>query len=198
MSGKEMSVGEVMLEIEKDRSFYETSDGGVTFSGGEPFLQPEFLKLLLAECKRKGLHNAVDTAGNVPWENIEATIKHVNLFLYDIKLIDGKKHELVTGQDNKRILDNFKKLTYMGVNMIVRVPVIPTVNDTISEMCEIADTIKKMNSESRIELLPFHKIGRPKYDSLGLTYAAAELDVISDDKMNEFRQLFIDRQLKVV
>ena len=165
--GKEYTVDEVFSEIVKDKSFYETSEGGVTFSGGECMLQIDFLSEILEKCKKNEIHTAVDTAGNVPWAYFERILKHTDLFLYDIKIFDAKKHKQYTGADNKVILDNLQKLFECGANVWIRIPVISGVNDTEEEMRKIKEFLKPY-SPLKIELLCYHKMGEHKYDALNM------------------------------
>lgn len=168
--GQTMSVNEVVTEVLKDQPFYIHSGGGVTFSGGEPLLQNDFLLELLKASKEYGLHTAIDTAGNVPWSVFTSIMNYVDLFLYDIKLMNNKKHKLVTGVDNGRILENLKMLADNKALIHIRVPVIPGTNDNMAEMKEIAGFLQDIGGVELIELLPYHGLGESKYDSLGEKY----------------------------
>ena len=123
--GQLMSLDQVMTEVLKDLPFYEQSGGGVTFSGGEPLMQPEFLLNLLIECKRQGLHTAVDTSGSVNYDVIDEISSYVGLFLYDLKLMDPKRHQELTGADNQVILRNLERLIKEGARVMVRIPWCP-------------------------------------------------------------------------
>lgn len=166
--GKEYTPDEVIREILKDKAFYDNSNGGVTFSGGECMLQIEFLSEILKKCKENGIHTAVDTAGNVPWQYFERIREHTNLFLYDIKLFDSEKHRQYTGADNTLILDNLKRLFQRKANVSVRIPVIGGVNDSAEEMLKIRDFLQAY-TPVKIELLPYHDLGIHKYDALNMT-----------------------------
>lgn len=163
--GKEYTVSEVLSVLLKDKAFFESSGGGVTFSGGECMLQIDFLSEILKKCKENGIQTAVDTAGNIPWEFFERILKYTDLFLYDIKLFDEKKHKQYTGSDNKIILENLKNLFASGAKVIIRIPVIATVNDSAEEMEKIKDLLSPYSPE-KIELLPYHNIGEYKYNAL--------------------------------
>ena len=165
--GREYTVDEVFSEVIKDKAFYDNSGGGVTFSGGECMLQIDFLCEILEKCKENGIHTAVDTAGNVPWEYFERILKHTDLFLYDIKLFDREKHKRYTGADNKVILDKLQKLFECGANVWIRIPVISGINDTEEEMRKIKEFLKPY-SPLKIELLCYHKMGEHKYDALNM------------------------------
>lgn len=177
-----------MSEIEKDVQFYESSGGGVTFSGGECMLQVNFLKSLLEKCRDRGIHTAVDTAGNVPFEAFEQIMPYTDTFLYDVKCFTEKLHTEGTGVSNKRILDNLVKLSecFSG-DIIVRVPVIPGFNADTAEMSKIAEFLSIINYKS-IELLPYHRLGENKYSALNM--AADIYSVPSDKEIKETEKLF--------
>lgn len=172
LSGNCMTAEQVMQEIRKDISFYKTSGGGVTFSGGEPLLQARFLEELLYSCRENGIHTAIETAGNVPWENVECVLPLTGLFLYDLKVMDPRLHRQFTGSGNQRCLANLKRLAEQNVPLRVRIPVIPTVNDTEAAMVEIQSFLRGLARKVEIELLPFHKWGLSKYNSLDIPYQA--------------------------
>lgn len=182
--GREYTVDEVFSEVIKDKAFYDNSGGGVTFSGGECMLQIDFLCEILEKCKENGIHTAVDTAGNVPWEYFERILKYTDLFLYDIKLFDREKHKQYTGADNKVILDNLKKLFEGGASVWIRIPVIPGANDTEEEMRKIKEFLKPY-SPLKIELLCYHKMGEHKYDALNMQMTQFSVpDKATLDKLN--------------
>ena len=172
--GKEYSVEEVLQEILKDKFFYDTSGGGVTFSGGECMLQIDFLLALLKECKRHGIHTAVDTAGHVAYESFEKIIPYTDLFLYDVKCYDSGMHQKYTGVGNELILSNLSKLLTSGKNVWVRIPIIPSVNDSAEEMQAIRMFLNTCGQPQKIELLPYHAMGEHKYDALGMERASFE------------------------
>ena len=160
LSGRWMEPHELMEELLRDRAFFEKSCGGVTFSGGEALLQPEFLLEMLKMCKAQGLHTAVDTCGDVPWEDIEKIIPFTDLFLYDIKPSPGV-----------RVYDNLYRLVRSEISMQIRVPIIPGQNDTPEAMMSISKAVGGQN----VCLLPFHRFGAAKYTALGIAYAAEKL-----------------------
>jgi pyruvate formate lyase activating enzyme len=141
--GKERTSDEVFAELVKDKPYYKDSGGGVTFSGGECMLQPDFLLELLKACKNEGIHTAVDTAGYVAFENFEKILPCTDLFLYDIKAFDPIKHKEWTGVRNELILSNLKKLLGIGVKIWVRIPVIASINDSAEEMLKIREFFDK-------------------------------------------------------
>ncbi len=167
--GVMMGVDEVIEEILKDEIFYINSGGGVTLSGGEPIMQADFSEALLKECKAKGLHTAVETAGHISWSLIEKVIPYTNLFLYDLKHMDPEIHKEHIGVDNRLILDNLAQLSEFEKEIIVRTPIIPGFNDSESEVREIARYVAFLGIKE-LHLLPYHNFGRGKYRLLGREY----------------------------
>lgn len=185
--GKETGVNEVMKEIEKDQTFYEQSKGGITISGGEPLLQINFLTKLLEECKNKNIHTAVDTSGYASSQTIEKIKDKVDLFLYDIKIMDGKKHKQFTGASNRQILQNLKTLAQNGNDILVRVPIIPEINDNKENITHTAEFILS-NNIKHVCLLPYHRAGIEKYRSLGRRYKLMKTPSPTEEKLNSLKQ----------
>lgn len=167
MSGRLMSVHEIMEVIEKERVFFDQSGGGVTFSGGEPLLQPEFLSALLEECGRRGIHRAVDTAGHIRTETLLKAARHTDLFLFDLKIMDPELHRQWTGAGNELILRNLTLLSETGVRIIIRIPVAGGVNDTEVNIRQTARFISGLATVNEVSLLPYHPIAQTKYTKLG-------------------------------
>lgn len=186
--GKEYTVDEVLKEIIKDKSIYEGSGGGVTFSGGECMLQIDFLEEILKECKKNGIHTAVDTAGHVPYEYFERIIPCTDLFLYDIKCRNSEKHKKYTGVGNELILENLKKLLASEKSVWIRIPVIPTVNDTEEDMQKIKALLKDYPMPEKIELLPYHAMGEHKYAAIGKETQI--FSVPGEEKMKHLKNIF--------
>jgi glycyl-radical enzyme activating protein len=174
-TGEKKTVQEIIEEVKKDHLYYKNSGGGVTFSGGEPLLQVEFLVELLKECKGLNFHTAIDTAGNVSWEQFEAVLPYTDLFLYDFKAFLETKHRAATGVGNQKIIENLIRLNGRGVPIYIRIPVIPGVNDMEDEMEQIGATLEPLKSIQIVELLPFHHLGSGKYRSLGMEYPTRDL-----------------------
>ena len=187
--GKEYTVDELMAMIIRDKAFYDASGGGVTFSGGECMLQIDFLEAILKECKNNGVHTAVDTAGHVPFECFEQIIPYTDLFLYDVKCYDSDKHRQYTGASNERILSNLGRLLKTGLAMWVRIPIIPTVNDSEEEMLNIKKFIISCGSPEKIELLPYHAMGEHKYAAIGKQ--AQTFSVPSKEKISQLKRVFV-------
>jgi pyruvate formate lyase activating enzyme len=167
MSGKPMSVAQIMETIEKERIFFDQSGGGVTFSGGEPLLHSGILIELLDACGKGGIHRAVDTAGHVKTEILLEVAKRTDLFLYDLKMMDSALHERWTGVKNELILHNLKALASAGVPCIIRIPLIGGVNDHEENIRRTADFIASLPGKTReVHLLPYHDIAQHKYGKL--------------------------------
>ena len=169
MKGRRMSVEGTLREVLRDQPFYTRSGGGMTLGGGEPLYQSRFAAALLATCKNKGIHTAVETAGHSPWPDLERLLAYTDLFLYDLKHVDAEKHRRFTGVDLSIILDNLERLGRKGQPIIVRTPIIPGFNDTPREMEAIAR--KAADGGIReMHLLPYHRFGAGKYGLLGRSY----------------------------
>lgn len=168
--GYYVTARELVEQVEKDGAFYRHSHGGVTLSGGEPLMQPEFVLQFLTECRKRGIHTAVETCGRAKTEAITAIAPYVDLFLYDIKHIDATIHERFTGVGNEQILKNARHLDALGNEMVFRVPVIPGFNDSEHVIEAIADFARSFKNVREIDLIPFHKLGEAKYAALGRDY----------------------------
>lgn len=188
--GREISVNEVMAEIEKEIIFYDESGGGVTFSGGEPLMQPDFLNLLLDGCRERGIATTLDTSGYATWETIEKIKDKVDLFLYDIKIIDDNDHQKYTGVSNRPILSNFERLDKEGKEIFIRFPVIPGITDTEDEIDRISTLLEKLVSTKVINLIPYHKIGKSKYDKFNFVNRLKGLNSPSTERLEQLSRRF--------
>jgi pyruvate formate lyase activating enzyme len=203
IAGREMSVKEVMGEIEKELPFYDESGGGVTFSGGEPLSQPDFLLKLLLECKEKEIHTTLDTCGFTKWEVLDKIRANVDLFLYDLKLMDEARHRKFTGTTNEPILKNLRRLSERGHRIIIRVPIIPGINDdfeNVRQIGEFAATLhqtKEGGDCPRVDLLPYHPIAMDKYQRLNKIYSLREVQPPTEEKMAEIAHILRDFDLIV-
>lgn len=198
MSGREMTVAEVMAEIERDSLFYDESGGGVTFSGGEPLLQPEFLLELLRACKAKGFHTALDTSGYAPWATLERVSEQVPLFLYDLKLMDDRKHQRFTGVSNELILANLRELASRGAAIIVRFPLIPGINDDPENIRRIGEFVASLARPCPINILPYHRAGIAKYAKLGRAYPLPEIEPPTEERLAEAARALAEFGLEVL
>ena len=159
MVGRCMSVDEVLDEVLKDRVFYDDSGGGVTFSGGEPLMQPEFLLDLLHGCRAEGIHTAVDTSGYAPREKLLAAADSTDLFLYDLKTMDAERHRQSTGVSNVVILENLVALSRVHGNIWLRIPIVPGLNDDAGQLEAAARLAASLPAVRQVSLLPYHPTG---------------------------------------
>lgn len=181
--GRQVAADEAVAEILKDRAAYDESGGGVTLSGGEPLLQPAFVRDVLEKSKAQGLHTAVETALHVNWRIIEEILPPLDLVMLDLKLMDPGRHRSATGRDNALILANARRLGAAGIPLIVRTPVVPGVNDTAEEIGAIASFVSGLPNVLYWELLPFHRLGEGKSRSLGREFPAAGLQPPGKERM---------------
>lgn len=198
MVGREMTVGEVVDEIQRDAPFYDTSEGGVTFSGGEPLSQPDFLRSLLGACRRKGFHTCLDTCGFGPWTVLDELREDVDLFLYDLKLVDNQRHREVTGVSNERILANLRALSRHGECILLRVPLIPGINDDEASLRAIGTLALSLPALEGIDVLPYHEIGRDKYERLGKHCNMPEIAPPGAERIEEIRERLLSLGLNVM
>jgi len=183
--GREMTVAEVMAEIAKEIVFYDQSGGGVTFSGGEPLSQPDFLYALLQGCKEIELHTAVDTSGFAPSEVLSRIGQSVDLWLYDLKLMDDEKHRHYTGVSNELILRNLKELSLQDETIIVRVAIVPGINDDEDNLFRLGEFVASLAHPPQVDILAYNKMGLEKYKRLKRGYAFHETQPPSDESIAE-------------
>ncbi len=199
--GSEYTVPELVREIEKDRIFYEESGGGVTFSGGEVMARNmDFICELARQCNHRGIHVAVDTCGHAPYEHFQKILSHTDLFLYDIKVMDNEKHIRYTGKSNKIILENLQKLARDNARIHLRIPLIPGVNMGLNDDHEgILDILNFVSplGITQINLLPYHKIGKHKYDRLSLPDPGESFEPPTDGQMEQIKQICHDHGFHV-
>ncbi len=201
MSGRMYSVEELIKIIEKERVHIDQSAGGVTFSGGEPLMHPQFLIEMLKACGKQGLHRAVDTCGFTDSKTLLQVAKYTDLFLFDLKLMTPEKHKKWTGFSNKGILRNLKLLVKSGANINIRIPFIENVNTDITEIEKMAKFIGSLQEENQqlkirtkekplVNLLPYHNIATGKYQKLGMKYNADEMNEPSEEDILRAIEIF--------
>ncbi len=184
--GRDVTVAEVMDEVLKDKPHFRRSGGGLTLSGGESLLQPQFASDLLFAAHQNGINTAIESTGFADFNMIEEKIlPHLDTFLMDIKHINSAKHKLFTTQPNEKVLYNAKKIALTGQHLIIRVPVIPTFNDTPEEILEIAQFTKSLKGVTELHLLPYHRLGQDKYSGLGRDYPMGDVLPPTKEKMEE-------------
>lgn len=165
-SGRRMSAEEVLLEVNEDKAYYKSSGGGMTVSGGEPALQKEFLAALIIGAKERGIHTAVETAGNYPFCNIEPSLPYIDLVLFDVKAFSPEIYQRYIHGDREVILDTLSRLDAAGKRIIARTPVIGGVNDTPQEIEAVAAHVSKLQNLVHYQLIPYHALGNAKREAL--------------------------------
>lgn len=187
-SARELSVEEVMQEVMEDRNTYRDSGGGVTVSGGEPLMQPEFCAGILRRAKDERLHTAIETAGNVPWHAFRSVLPYTDLVLMDLKHLDDTRHRRATGVSNRVILSNAAKLAAVAGRSRARfrAPVVPGVNDQEADLADIAVFVKALGMDS-LTLVPFHKLAEYKYGLLGMAYPGAGLEALAATRLEQLQ-----------
>lgn len=181
--GRDVTVSEIMPEILSDLQYYRRSGGGVTLSGGEVLCQADFARELLRSCREYGLHTAIESAASVSFTEIEKLLPYLDLYLMDIKHMDGERHREYTGHHNRLILENARRVAASGTSITVRTPVIPGFNDTAEDILEIAKFAREIGARE-YHLLPYHRLGSDKYQGLGRSYSLTEIEPPRAEKMN--------------
>ena len=193
ISGEWIGVDDVVRIVEEDDAFYARSGGGLTVSGGEPLVQGAFVRALLEAARSRGIDTAVETSGLCRWNTLRNVAPLADRIFFDIKCLDPKKHEQVTGVSNRKILDNFQRLRTQlpEVEVVVRTPVIPGINDSEEDIRAIAEFVDDAGGATAYELLPYHGFGEPKYAKLGKHYRLSHLKAPSSERMQELQELAV-------
>lgn len=190
MAGKSLTVDEVVEEVMKDAAYYQFSGGGVTFSGGEATTQATFLIEACKMLKGKGITTCIETCGYAKWEIYEKLIPYMDYFFYDLKTVDSDVHQKLTGVSSQLILDNYIKLVQAGVDITVRIPIIPSLNDTDANITNTLEFLEKVNPGCHVSLLPYHSLGVSKYDKLDMEYRLNEIESPSRNIIQNIKQRF--------
>ena len=199
MSGRTATVNELIEIIEKERIFFDQSGGGVTFSGGEPLLQSEFLIALLDELGSRSIHRTVDTSGFVKSEILLNVAKRTDLFLYDLKMMNSRRHKKWIGVENEQILENLKLLARTGASINIRIPLVKGVNDDDRNIEQTAAFVSALPGEKKkVNLLPYHNIAANKYRRLGEVYDSGNLAEPSEEDKARVIAQFADFGLEMV
>ena len=198
-AGKYYSADDILEILDKERIFINNSNGGVTFSGGEPMLQTEFLSEALKACKANGYHTAVDTSGYSSADNFKTVVPFTDLFLFDVKHLNDNLHSEYTGASNMLILENLRLLLSIGRDIIIRIPVIPGINDDNDHLENLREFIINNKNENlkKISLLPYHKTGSSKYKKFRIPYRMGDVQQPSRQRMNELKEFFSETGIKV-
>jgi len=195
--GPEVRLDTLIEEIARDSIFYDQSHGGVTASGGEPLMQIDFLKGLLAACRSRGIATTVDTSAYAPWDDFERILGLVDLFMVDLKLLDDGQHEKYTGVSNVLILENFQRLVETGARVRARLPMIPGITDTEENINALISFLGRFDTLELISLLPYNRLGEDKFDRLGIEYGPGALKTRTPDEMKALADRFQQAGLTV-
>lgn len=190
MAGQSMTIDEVVNEVMKDAPYYQYSGGGVTFSGGEATSQANFLIETAKVLKEKGITTCIETCGYAKWEVYEKLIPYMDYFFYDLKTIDADVHKQLTNVSSELILDNYTKLVQAGVDITVRIPIIPSLNDTDKNIENTIRFLEKVNPGCHVSLLPYHRLGTTKYDKLNMDYQLNDIEPPSAETMQALADRF--------
>ncbi len=183
--GKSMSTQALLSEIIKDTPFYETSGGGVTFSGGEPLLQVDFLLELLKLCGKEKIHRAVDTTGYTSLEALMRVAEHTDLFLFDLKMMDSEKHKRYTGVSNHLIIDNLRLLAERGGDIVIRIPFIPGINDDLENLERTGSFLNRLPNITKVDILPYHDFQKGKYNHFNMSHGTENVPLPSREVLAE-------------
>lgn len=193
-TSKEMTCEEVFSEIIKDGHYYKSSGGGVTFSGGECLLNPEFIEELSKMCKENGIHTAVESAFYVPFENAEKVFPYIDLFFADLKIPDSVKHKEYTGKDNTLIIENIRRLSNMNTEIIIRIPLIPGVNDSDEDITAFSEILKTFGKSVKyVEVLKYNNLASSKYDILDMEYTSFADETQIDEVLDKYCNKLSDK-----
>lgn len=196
--GRNITVDELLVELKKEWVFMDESGGGVTFSGGEPFMQASFLKKALQACGQEGMHTIVDTSGYASLEVVKQVAEHTNLFLFDLKLMNDELHQQFTGVSNQTILQNLEWLLHAGQQVRIRVPLVPGITATDENLSEIIGYLSPIEPLIEgIDLLPYHTTAAHKYVRFGMEHKTAHIKALSDLEIERIKSLFEKEGLKV-
>ncbi len=187
--GKPMTIEELVTEANKDSIIYKHSHGGITISGGEPLLDPDFTVNLLRRFKEEGISVGVDTCGHVPWTNIELVLPYIDFFLWDIKHMDPEQHKKLTGVSNELIISNARSVSEKHIPLYIRIPIIPGCNDSEENIRATCEFALGLSSVVEIGLLPLHHLGKARYDSLNRPYPIAGIPLIPDSVLQEMKRV---------
>ena len=196
-AGRIITVGELMETLKKDIPFYDESGGGVTFSGGEPLMQPAFLLELLHECGRESIHRAVDTSGHVDTQVLLTVAKETDLFLFDLKMMDPIRHRKYTGFSNDLILNNLKQLARSGVDITVRIPLIPGINDDDENIDVMGLFLRVLPKIHNVHILPYHDFQKDKYIRFQTKYQASHIQPPTKNALAAVKKRFESFELDV-
>jgi len=189
VKGHYIAAEEVVSEIERDSVFYRETGGGVTISGGEPFMQIDCIINILRICNELNINTALETSGYIDWSKIKIVLPFINLLFVDLKCVNPKKHRELTGKSSKQILKNIRKIDQQtATDYIIRFPFIPSLNDSIEDVKELCSFINNLDRIKLLEILPYHELGVEMYDNLGKTFSLERIKPPDDEQINKIRR----------
>jgi pyruvate formate lyase activating enzyme len=186
--GKDIEVDHLYEQLMKDKPFYDQSEGGITFSGGEPLMQPDIVAELGKRVTQKGVSTAIETCMHAPWKNVEAVIPYIDCWLADLKHTNDDKFYKWTKGSLKRIKDNFIRLAPKAKRIVIRIPVVPGFNDTFDELKDLIDFAASLSSCNELHLLPYHTLGMNKYRLLDMPYECSDMPLNNDELLQQAQQ----------
>lgn len=198
LCGYKVDIKTLWQKIEDDRAFWDRSGGGVTLSGGEPLLRYRFVRRFLSHCKNHYVHTAIETCGDVPDSHLNAVLPAVDLFIFDLKAEDAARHERLTGRPNQRIKKNLERVLSSPVDVLVRMPLIPGLNDTPAALRAVGRYLEKASPGVSFEILGYHRLGINKYERLGRSYTLADKKAVSPEQLGQAKAYLREFDLTVV
>ncbi len=195
--GRLVEAGEVIAEAARDGVFFDRSGGGITFSGGEPLAQPDFLEAMLEACRDRGIHTTVDTSGHAEWAVVERLLPRVDLWLWDLKLVDPVRHRELTGIGPEGIQENLHRVAARGAAVVVRVPLLPGLNNSEEDLEALGALVAGLPTRYPVDILPYHRLGEDKYARLHREYARPGLSPPSPEEVDRAASILRSFDLEV-
>ena len=189
MVGEEKTAGEVVDVVLRDKPFYDNSEGGATLSGGEPLYQPDFAEAILRLCREAEIATAMETSCQTSWDTVARLAPLVDLWMCDVKHMDPERHRELTGGDNKAILENVRRLCTGGSGVVLRLPLVPGMNDDEAGLKALGSFAGEVGTENGLEVMPYHRLGEGKYDRIRKTYTLDDLPSATDDDLRRAAQV---------
>jgi pyruvate formate lyase activating enzyme len=193
IKGERMTLSQVWKVIRRDAVYYETSGGGVTCSGGEILNQPDFVAAIFKKCRDEGIHTCADTSGFGSADAMRAVLEYADLVYFDLKHMDPRRHEELMGVPLDTILDNLRLAAGSGVDITVRVPLIPEYNSSVENLETMASALAEIAPNAGVSILPYHKYGANKYASIGMSYTLDDLRECTAEELDRARDIFVSR-----
>jgi len=198
ISGKRMTTDEVMKVVIRDKDYYESSNGGVTASGGEILMQPAFVAEIFERCRTEGIHTCADTSGYGTLDAMLQVCEHCDLLYFDLKHMDASEHKRLTGTHNEAIIQNLTAAAKKNIPIVIRFPLIPSLNDSDQNIAALADTVHDLGADIEVHILPYHRYGASKYRTIDRIYPLEGLEPPTPEAVQKAREIIESRGLRVV